>query len=139
MPRNREKLRSSDVAEDDSINISPLIDVVFILLIFFIITTVFVEHTGLTVDRPEAASTASISQDALLLGLDANGQVYFAGQRIEMRLVRPTFERLLAGTDRPVIIEMDRQTPAQTIVRLLDQLNLAGATSLNIATRESNR
>ena len=77
------------------INVSPLIDIVFILLIFFIVTTVFVEETGVEVQRPQAASAAQLAKQSILIAITEDGKVIYGGNEIGVRGVRGIVKRLL--------------------------------------------
>jgi len=123
---------------EETINVSPLIDVVFILLIFFIVTTVFVRETGIDVERPRATSASELSREALLIAVDEEGTVYYGGAPVDIRALRGTVRRLLQGDPRPVIIQADRQTSTEDLVSVIDEVSLAGAESVNIATRASD-
>ncbi|MBC2603637.1 ExbD/TolR family protein [Puniceicoccus vermicola] len=123
---------------EETINVSPLIDVVFILLIFFIVTTVFVRETGIDVERPRAASSSELSREALLIAVDAEGAVFYGGSPLDIRALRSTVKRLLQGDPRPVIIQADRRTSTEDLVAVIDEISLAGAESVNIATRASD-
>jgi biopolymer transport protein ExbD len=117
------------------INISPLIDVVFILLIFFIVTTVFIEETGVDVNKPRAASAESLEKQAILLAVTANGQVYQGGRSIGVDGVRSVVAAMLEDDSAtPVIIQGDSAANHGTIVKVIDAAKLAGATSVNLAT-----
>ncbi len=129
---------SEGVLTEESINVSPLIDVVFILLIFFIVTTVFVRETGIDVERPRAASSSELSREALLIAVDEEGTVHYGGSPIDIRSLRGTVRRLLQGDPRPVIIQADRRTSTEDLVAVIDEVSLAGAESVNIATRASD-
>lgn len=135
--RRRRSIQSSsdDGITEESINVSPLIDVVFILLIFFIVTTVFVRETGVEVERPRAATSSELSREAILIAVDEGGKIFYGGQTLELRNVRGTIQRLLRGDPRPVIIQADSGTDTGDLVALMDQIKLGGAESVNIATR----
>jgi len=128
----------NDPLTEETINVSPLIDVVFILLIFFIVTTVFVRETGIDVERPRAASSSELSKEALLIAVDSNGGVYYGGSQVDLRSLRTTVKRLLQGDPRPVIIQADRKTSTEDLVAVMDEVSLAGAESVNIATRATD-
>ena len=97
--------RSINEVEDVSeINVSPLIDMVFILLIFFIVTTVFVEETGVEVDKPQSASAVALEKNSILLAVTSQGQVVYGGREIGVAGVRPLVKRLTQAEDMPVII-----------------------------------
>ena len=117
------------------INISPLIDVVFILLIFFIVTTVFIEETGVDVNKPRAASAESLEKQAILLAVTASGQVYQGGRSIGVDGVRSVVAAMLENDGAtPVIIQGDAAANHGTIVKVIDAAKLAGAQSVNLAT-----
>jgi biopolymer transport protein ExbD len=130
------RFRNSD--SDDSgagIDISPLIDCIFILLLFFIVTTTFVEETGVEVDKPQAASSAKLDKNSLLIAITASGEVVYGGRDIGVGGVRPLVQRMLEKEDLPVILQTDQAVPAGLLVRVIDETKLAGATRVNLATR----
>lgn len=116
------------------INISPLIDVVFILLIFFIVTTVFVDETGVEVEKPRAASQKELDQNSILIGITAEGGVYHSGREIGVGGVRSVIARLLKGEDFPVVIQADKRAETQKTVEVLDEAKLAGAVRVFVST-----
>ena len=131
--------RFSAAAEDDGneagIDMSPLIDCVFILLIFFIVTTVFVEETGVEVDRPQAASASQLEKTSILIALTGKGEVVYGGREIGVSGVQPLVKRMLQKEDIPVIIQADQASQSGLLVRIIDEARLAGATKVNVATR----
>ena len=118
-----------------TIDMSPLLDVVFILLIFFIVTTVFVRETGVEVDKPQAISAQRLQQTVILLAITANGEVVYDGSQIGVAGVRGTLEQLLAHEARPVVIQADKTVATELLVQVLDEAKLAGAQQVNIATQ----
>ena len=116
------------------INISPLIDVVFILLIFFIVTTVFVEETGVEVNKPRAATQQDLEKNSILIGVTPGGQVFYGGREIGVAGVRSTGSRLLRQDTMPVIIQADRDTPTESTVQVLDEAKLGGAQQVFVST-----
>lgn len=123
--------------QPQGIDLSPLIDVVFILLIFFIVTTVFIKETGVEVEKPQAVSAQQLENDLILIAITADGQVMYDHGNIGVAGVRSTVSALLLIQDRPVVIQADRQVTTDLLVRVMDEAKLAGATSLNIATLEA--
>jgi len=122
-------------ANASEINISPLIDVVFILLIFFIVTTVFVEETGVDVDKPRAASAQDLEKNSILIAVTSNGQVYQGGRSIGISGVRSVVAAMLEVDDQmPVIIQGDASANHGIIVSVIDAAKLAGARTVNLAT-----
>lgn len=120
----------------NDINVSPLIDMVFILLIFFIVTTVFVEETGTEVDKPQAASAVQLERNSILLALTARGEVVYGGREIGVGGVRPLVRRLTQQESMPVIIQVDRNANAGLLVRVIDESKLGGAQNVSIAAEQ---
>lgn len=123
----------SESEEVSDINVSPLIDMVFILLIFFIVTTTFVENTGVEVDKPQAASAASLDKNSILLAVTAKGQVVYGGREIGLSGVRPLVRRLVEKEGMPAVIEVDENASAGLVVRVIDEVKLGGASPVSIA------
>jgi biopolymer transport protein ExbD len=112
---------------------SPLIDCVFILLIFFIVTTTFVEETGVEVDKPQAASSVRLEKSSILLALTEKGEVVYGGREIGISGVQPLVKRLLQKEDIPVIIQADSAAASGLLVRVIDEAKLAGAVKVSLA------
>lgn len=126
----------NETEEVSDINVSPLIDMVFILLIFFIVTTVFVEETGTEVDKPQAASAVNLDKNSILLALTAKGQVVYGGKEIGLGGVRPLVRRLTQQETMPVIIQVDKNANAGLLVRVIDESKLGGAKNVSIAAEQ---
>ncbi len=134
MSRRFQRFGEPTTEASSEINISPLIDVVFILLIFFIVTTVFVEETGIEISKPRAATQQDLDRNSILIGVSQNGQVFYGGREIGVDGVRSTVSRLLLQEDMPVIIQADRNTPTESTVQVLDEAKLAGAERVFVST-----
>jgi biopolymer transport protein ExbD len=120
----------------EEINVSPLIDIVFILLIFFIVTTVFVEETGVEVQRPQAASASDLNKESILIAITAEGKVVYGGREIGVRGVRGVVRRLIKqDKNMPVIVQADKVTSIDLYTQVHDEASLAGATRINLATQ----
>lgn len=132
----RFRAMAADDGGDAGIDISPLIDCVFILLIFFIVTTTFVEETGVEVNRPQAASGVQLEKTSILLALTDKGEVVYGGREIGVGGVRQLIKLMLQKEEVPVIIQADAAAPSGLLVRVIDEANLAGATKVNVATRK---
>lgn len=126
---------SADESPETAIDISPLIDCIFILLLFFIVTTTFVEETGVEVDKPQAAASVKLDKNSILLAITAEGQIVYGGRDVGIGGVRPLVKRLLEKEDMPIIIQTDQAVPSGLLVRVIDEAKLAGATRVNLATR----
>ncbi len=127
----------SDEGSEAGIDISPLMDCVFILLIFFIVTTTFVEETGVEVDKPQAASSVRLEKTSILIALTAKGEVVYGGREIGVSGIQPLVKRMLQKEDVPVIIQADQTVRSGLLVRAIDEAKLAGAVKVSVATREN--
>jgi len=116
------------------IDMAPLIDMVFILLIFFIVTTAFVNETGVDVNKPEAVSAQRIENDLILIAITPSGDVWYDRNNIGVAGVRSTVQALLLSEERPVVIQADRLVTTDLLVRVMDEAKLGGAKSLSIST-----
>ncbi len=119
------------------VELSPLIDVVFILLIFFIVSTVFVREAGVDVEKPNALSAEVLDRRVLIVAVTAGSDVYFGGTNIGVDGVRATLEPLLRQRRQAVVVQADAAVRTDILVKVIDQANLAGATSVHIAAIES--
>ena len=134
MGKSFQRFREKQSRGSGEINISPLIDVVFILLIFFIVTTVFVDETGVEVEKPRAASQQELDKNSILIGITSEGGVYHGGREIGVGGVRAVVGRLIKGEDLPVVIQADRRAATQKTIEVLDEAKLAGAVRVFVST-----
>lgn len=123
-----------DQQQQQQIDLSPLIDVVFILLIFFIVTTVFVKETGVEVDKPQALSTEKLERNLIMIAITQTGDVVYDGNAIGVSGVRSTVAQLLNKRTQSVVVQADKQVPTELLVKVIDESKLAGATVVSIAT-----
>jgi biopolymer transport protein ExbD len=129
--KSRKSLGESEEIKD--INISPLIDMVFILLIFFIVTTVFVEEPGVEVQKPKAVSIQDLEKNSILIAITATGEVVYGGGQIGIGGIRPTVRRLCAQEKMPVILQVDENAPGPLVVRAIDEAKLGKARAVYIS------
>jgi biopolymer transport protein ExbD len=123
-----------DQQQQQAIDLSPLIDVVFILLIFFIVTTVFVKETGVDVDKPQALSTEKLERNLIMIAITQTGDVVYDGNVIGTAGVRTTVAQLLNKRTQSVVVQADKQVPTELLVKVIDESKLAGAAVVSIAT-----
>lgn len=124
---------SKDSVQD--LNISPLIDMVFILLIFFMVSTTFVKDMKLDLDRPSAASATIASTKAVRLYIDQTGEVYLDGQSIRIWVIQSRLrDELKSRTQKSVLVVTDENVPSGKLVEVVDQARLAGASDVGVAT-----
>lgn len=126
---------TNEPEEDAAIDISPLIDCIFILLIFFIVTTTFVEETGIEVDKPQAASAAALEKQSVMIAVTAEGAIVYGGKEIGISGVQPIVRRFVdKESDTPVIIQADEKAPTGVFARVLDEAKLGGALKVSLST-----
>jgi len=120
---------------DAEINMAPLIDMVFILLIFFLVTATFVRESGVEIQRPEAASTQKKDAAGILIGVTQDGGIYIDKNMVDLRSVRGIVEQfLLENPSGAVIIEADRHSMTGQMIQVLDQCRMAGAENIAVST-----
>jgi biopolymer transport protein ExbD len=125
--------RSDDEAE---INITPMLDIVFIMLIFFIVTTSFVKEIGLELNRPSSEPQEEMRiSEVIAIRIEATGQIQVSGRPVDIRAVRANVEGELAtkGSQTPVVVIADRTADSGLMVRVIDQARMAGAAQVSIA------
>jgi biopolymer transport protein ExbD len=120
--------------EDAEINITPMLDIVFIMLIFFIVTTSFTKETGATIIKPVAEQAIALQNGTILIGIRPNGEIWMAKRRIELREVRQMVERARAeNPEGSVVIVADRGARIGTVTQVMDQVRLAGVEGVAIS------
>jgi len=120
--------------EDAEINITPMLDVVFIMLIFFIVTTSFTRETGVAVIKPKAEQAEALQNATILIGVRPNDDIWMAKRQIELREVRQMVERAKAeNPEGSVVIVADKGSRIGTVTRIMDQLKLAGVEGVAIS------
>ena len=122
-------------SESAEVNLSPLIDMVFLLLIFFMVTTVFVQETGVEVQKPKAATAADLDKRSILIAVTQEGHIVYGGERIAASRVRGLVARLLRERDMPVVVVADETSHTGVVVQVIDQCKLGGAKQVSIAAR----
>ena len=129
---------SKHQSEDPNINLTPLIDVVFLLLIFFMVSTTFDTTSQLKIKLPEASENANLQpSQKLTLLIDADGKFYLNARELsnsKSATLRAALERALEGTKRPIVIQSDAASPVQSLVTAMDVVGRLGLPQVSIAT-----
>jgi biopolymer transport protein ExbD len=126
--------RHADRQEDTEINITPMLDIVFIMLIFFIVTTSFIRETGIDPQRPEAVSATAQERGNILIGVSASGQVWMAQRQVELGVVRQLVEQARSESpESSVVIIADERAPTGLVMDLMDQVRLGGVLNISVA------
>lgn len=121
--------------EESEINLTPMLDVVFIMLIFFIVTASFIKEAGIDVNRPDAPMTESKPEDAnILVMINANDEIWIDRRLIDPRAVRANIERLHAeNPSGSVVIQANNKSSNKILVEVMDSARLAGVYNISIA------
>lgn len=122
--------------EPEELNISPLIDMVFILLIFFAVSTTFVKDMQIELERPAAKSSVSVSSKAIRIYIERNGNTYINEQPVKTWMIQSIVRDALAvSSSKTVLVVADSLTPTEKLIEVIDQAKLAGASEVGVATR----
>ena len=120
--------------EDNEINLTPMLDVVFIMLIFFIVTASFIKEAGIDVNRPDAPTSESIADANILIAISANDEIWMDRRMIDPRAVRPNIERMHAENPKgSVVIQADKKSTNELLVIVMDAARQAGVYNISIA------
>ncbi|OQK16445.1 biopolymer transporter ExbD [Methyloprofundus sedimenti] len=116
------------------LNLTPLIDMVFILLIFFVVTSSFVKESGIEVNRPTAKSAERQERGNIIISVSKSGEIWIDRRKVAINALRANVERLHAeNPEGSVIIAADKEALTGTLVQALDQARLAGVSNVSIA------
>jgi biopolymer transport protein ExbD len=128
----------TDEPEDTSIDMTPMLDIVFIMLIFFVVTTSFVKETGIDIQRPSAQTAERQERGNILVAIDESGGIWVDRRRIELGAVRANIERLRAEyPGGSVVVQADENSRSGLMVAVMDQIRLAGVENIAIAAQTS--
>jgi biopolymer transport protein ExbD len=116
------------------INITPMLDIVFIMLIFFIVTTSFVKETGIDPKRPVAETAAAKPAGNILIGIDTEGQIWMNNRRIEITQVRQLVEdAVVENPESSAVLISDEIAPTGVLIDIMDQVRLAGVANISVS------
>ena len=123
--------------EEANIDMTPMLDVVFIMLIFFIVTASFVKEAGIDVNRPEAATAVKKDRANILIAISDKGEIWINKRRIDVRAVQANIERLHAENPQgTVVIQADKKATTETLIKVMDASRAAGVYDVSIAAQE---
>ena len=127
----RRRVRQED---ESSIDITPMLDVVFIMLIFFIVTASFVKETGIDINRPDAATAERKERGNILVAITATDQVWIDRRQVDVRAIRANIERLHAENPQgAVVIQADKNSKNGLLVQVMDAARLVGVDNISLA------
>ena len=132
MRRNNRAAAAEDEAQ---IDLTPMLDVVFIMLIFFIVTASFIKEAGVEVNRPQASTSEPAENVNILIAITANDEIWMDNRRVDVRAVRANIERLHAENPKgAVVIQADNKSTTETVVGVLDASREAGVFDVSLST-----
>ncbi|MEM9257468.1 MAG: biopolymer transporter ExbD [Pseudomonadota bacterium] len=134
MRRNNQAAAAEDEAQ---IDLTPMLDVVFIMLIFFIVTASFIKEAGIEVNRPEASTSEPKENVNILIAVNANNEIWMDKRRVDVRAVRANIERLRAENPKGgVVIQADNESNTRTVADVLDAAREAGVYDVSLSTED---
>ena len=126
--------KHAQAEEETEINITPMLDIVFIMLIFFIVTTSFIKETGIDPDRPEAQTAEPDRRGNILIGISEADQIWMNKRKNEIGQVRAMVESAVAEVpESSAVIIADKESATGTLIDVMDQVRLGGVSNISIA------
>ncbi|MFC6440760.1 biopolymer transporter ExbD [Bowmanella sp. JS7-9] len=123
--------------EEANIDMTPMLDVVFIMLIFFIVTASFVKEAGIDVNRPDAATAVAKPRANILVAISDKGEIWINKRQVDVRAVQANIERLHAENPQgTVVIQADRKSTTEVLIKVMDAARAAGIEDVSIAAQE---
>ena len=127
--------RGARADEDSDINLTPMLDVVFIMLIFFIVTATFIKQAGIEITRPEALTATQKPTVSVLVAIGPNGDIWIDKKRVDVGAVRAHIERIHAENPKGgLVVQSDRKAKSEKLLAVLEAARAAGITEVAIAT-----
>lgn len=127
----------SQQSDEMEIDLTPMLDVVFIMLIFFIVTASFVKESGIEVNRPDASTSSAKPRASILIGINDMGEIWINKRKVDESQVRANIERLHAENPQgSVVIQADEEAKTRTLVAVMDAAREAGVSDVSLATEE---
>ncbi|MEH6358355.1 MAG: biopolymer transporter ExbD [Pseudomonadales bacterium] len=129
---------SHRIEEEQGIDLTPMLDVVFIMLIFFIVTASFVKETGADINRPESTTATKQENTSILVAITGQDEIWIDKRRVDVRAVRSNIQRLHAEKpEGTLIIQADKKATAEVIMNVMDAARQAGVSGIALAAQEA--
>lgn len=123
--------------EESNIDLTPMLDVVFIMLIFFIVTATFIKESGIEVNRPSAVTAVTQERASILVAIDAQNNIWIERRQVDFRAVRPNIQRLhMENPQGAVVIQADQESKTEVLVKVIDAARAAGVENIALAAEE---
>ena len=127
-------MRRKRIREESNLDLTPMLDIVFIMLIFFIVTTSFIKESGIEVNRPNAETAERDQKGNILVAISENNEIFIDRRKVDLRAIRPNIIRLKAeNPEGSVIIQAVKASQTGLLVEAMDQIRLAGVQEISIA------
>ncbi len=121
-------------SDESAVDLTPMLDVVFIMLIFFIVTASFVKEAGIDINRPDAATAERKEKGNILVAISGEGQIWIDRRQVDPRALRANIERMHAeNPNAAVVIQADEESKNKLLVQVMDAARLAGVKNVSIA------
>ena len=131
--------KRKNISDENPLDLTPMMDIVFIMLIFFIVTTSFVKETGVDISRPNAETAERDEKGNILVAITENNEIWIDKRRVDLKAVRANIERLkIEYPEGSVIIQADTLSKSGLLVETMDQIRLAGVANISIAAKNDN-
>jgi len=128
------KKRLSSAQDEAQIDMTPMLDIVFIMLIFFIVTASFVKESGITVEKPTAETSTKRPKANIFIGIDQNGDIYMLKNKVDKEAVKAGLEvMLLENPESTVVVQADSRADAGVLLKVLDSAKAAGVKNVSVA------
>jgi len=133
----RRNISQAGEEDEGEINLTPMLDVVFIMLIFFIVTATFIKEAGIDVNRPVAKTAGEQRGASILIAISPNDDVWIDRRKMKLEAVKPTVERLLAeNPEGEVVIQADAESHAETLLEVMGSVREAGASNIALSAEQ---
>ncbi|WP_299231606.1 biopolymer transporter ExbD [uncultured Halomonas sp.] len=128
----RRRMLAGDTGDSGEINLTPMLDVVFIMLIFFIVTTSFIKESGVEIDRPESSAASPRPDAQLMVAITPEGAVWVDGEPVDAHRVGDAVAGLV-GDEGGVVIQADRESTTGLLIEVMDRIRQAGVDNVAVA------
>lgn len=130
------RIATGDEAE---IDLTPMLDIVFIMLIFFIVTSTFIKEPGVDIERPDAETTEKVKTVAVLIAITSDNRIFIDKKEIDLRTVRGSVERMLKeNPNGAIVIQADKDSEAGVMMKVMESVRDAGASATKISTNKTD-
>ncbi|PQA85834.1 ExbD/TolR family protein [Hyphococcus luteus] len=128
----------SQTAEDDEdVNVTPLLDIVFIMLIFFIVTSTFVKEPGVEIDRPGAVSASERKLASIIVAISDEDEIWINKERVELEEVKTVVEQLRRENPKgTAVVQADEESKTRLLVEVVNQIRATGVTDVAVSTED---